>query len=367
MEKCESTIGGREECPTTGRLHVHAVCDFADPYLYRWLKYVFPDINIKNNVKSKPKAIAYAQKGGQVVWETRKPTSWEETPIPKMSSHEKAAEILRLAEDGDSETIRAKYPGEYLRMHSTISKLLASSTLKKYQERPNRTIDLPNKNLFIWGDAGTGKTWLAREICHPRPYFKGQNKWWDGWDNTYTGIVFNDLTMGTGFNWQTVLDAGDAYPFNVEIKNGSGTVDPGDVPVVCTSNYSPEELMEGWSDARKDALKRRFNFVRVEWVEWGSEKSLHWTFDPRLNWRPPAPVQWWVKKQEQYVRTEQEPSEEEIQERKAMARETLAKEMEERRRDEEENGPYQPTWAQRRASDRAQEEEETSEDSIMED
>jgi hypothetical protein len=244
-EKCEASIAGREECPTTGRVHIHAVCDFPDPFAYRCLKHVFPEINIKNNVRSRQKAISYMQKDGTIVWDVRKPTSWVEARQPKMSANEKAADILRLAEEGDSESIRGKYPGEYLRMHLTISKLLATSTLKKYQERPNRTIDLPNKNLFVWGDAGTGKTWLAREICHPRPYFKGQNKWWDGWDNTYTGIVFNDLTTGTGFNWQTVLDAGDAYPFNVEIKNGSGTVDPGNVPVVCTSNYSPEELMEG--------------------------------------------------------------------------------------------------------------------------
>jgi hypothetical protein len=158
----------------------------------------------------------------QLLWEDRKETSWVHAPEKKRDSNERAAEILRLAGEGDLNTIRNEFPGEYIRSHATIHKLVAEAVLKKFQERPNNAVDLKNKNLFLWGDPGTGKTWLARKMCQPRPYCKSQNKWWDGFDETYTAIIFNDLTTSTRFNWQTVLDAADAYPFGVEIKNGGG-------------------------------------------------------------------------------------------------------------------------------------------------
>jgi hypothetical protein len=156
-------------------------------------------------------------------------------------------------------------------------------------------------------------------MCQPRPYCKSQNKWWDGFDETYTGIIFNDLTTSTGFNWQTVLDAADAYPFGVEIKNGAALVDPSTIPVVCTSNYSPEELTEGWTTGRREAFERRFNFVHVQWEQFGGVKSLRWTFDSSFKWRPPVDDRWWEQPVNQGRRAHCD------------ARES----------------PYEPTWAQR--------------------
>jgi hypothetical protein len=123
---------------------------------------------------------------------------------------------------------------------------------------------------------------------------KTQNKWWDGWDNEkYSGIIFNDLDTRQGFNWQTVLDAADVYPFHGEVKNGGTTIDPVDKPVVCTSNYSPEELIGEWAEQRQVAFKRRFHIVRVQWYMWGQRaRSLKWTYDGSLSWRPPE-ERWW--------------------------------------------------------------------------
>jgi hypothetical protein len=292
IEKCEYSVAGVEQCPKTGRTHVHVVCEFQDPHSYRWLKYIFPTINIDADVRHKTRAIKYVQKV-QLLWEDRKETAWSHAPEQKLDSKARAAEILRLANDGDIKSIQAQFPNEYLRNHATIHKLVSESVLKRFQERPNHGIDLKNKNLFLWGDPGTGKTWLARNMCQPRPYCKSQNKWWDGFDDTYTGIIFNDLTTSTGFNWQTVLDAADAYPFGVEIKNGSGVVDPSTIPVICTSNYSPEQLTEGWTMGRREAFERRFNFVRVQWKVFGGVRNLKWTFDSKYKWRPPEDERWW--------------------------------------------------------------------------
>jgi hypothetical protein len=195
---------------------------------------------------------------------------------------------------GRVDEIVDKYPEEYMRHTPTILKEAADAELARAQSQPNELVDLRRKNMFIWGDAGTGKTWLAREICKPRPYMKGQNKWWCGWNQRYTAIIFNDLTTSTGFNWQTVLDAADAYPFHAEVKNGSAVVDPRYIPVVCTSNFSPEQLMENWDDERKKAFHRRYHVVHVEWMQWGRQRNLHWTFDASLGWQPPED-RWWEK------------------------------------------------------------------------
>jgi hypothetical protein len=303
-EHCQYVIAGVETCPRTGREHVHAVCDFASHKDYKWLKHVFPTINIKTDLKSRKKAVQYVVKGGQAAWELNKAGSWRlpENVPKKTSRREVAGEILKLAREGKIEEIATCYPDEYFRYHGIIQKEAANAELARLRARPKITINLREKNLFIWGDAGTGKSWLADEICGPRAYAKSQNKWWDGWDNSvYSGIIFNDLDLRQGFNWQTVLDAADVYPFHGEVKNGYTIIDPIEKPVVCTSNYSPQELFGEWIEARVEAFKRRFNIVQVQWVQWGASKMLKWTYDPKLSWRPPE-TKWWDAEPEQGTR-----------------------------------------------------------------
>jgi hypothetical protein len=109
-----------------------------------------------------------------------------------------------------------------------------------------------NKNLSIWGDPGTGKTYWGHSLCGEFPILKGQNKWWDGTFSEVppTGILWNDVQPLTGFNWQTLLDSVDGYAFIAEIKFGCRLIDPRQIPVVCTSNYSPEELLAGMPPPR---------------------------------------------------------------------------------------------------------------------
>jgi hypothetical protein len=297
QDHCQYAIAGVETCPQTGREHVHVVCDFDSHKDYRWLKQVFPSINIRTDLKSRKKAVQYVVKGGHAAWEHNKAGSWRMTEtVPKKSSRrEVAADILRLAREGKLEEITDKYPDEYFRYHGIIQKEAANAELARLRARPKITIDLKEKNLFIWGDAGTGKSWLADEICGPRAYSKSQNKWWDGWDNSiYTGIIFNDLDLRQGFNWQTVLDAADVYPFHGEVKNGYTIIDPIEKPIVCTSNYSPLELFGEWIEARVEAFKRRFNIVQVQWVTWGKTRTLKWVYDHKHSWRPPE-IKWWEK------------------------------------------------------------------------
>jgi hypothetical protein len=66
-----------------------------------------------------------------------------------------------------------------------------------------------------------------------------------------------------GLNWQTLLDSAHGYAFIAEIKFGCRLIDPRHIPVVCTSNYSAEELLAGMPDVRVQALKRRFRLIEM--------------------------------------------------------------------------------------------------------
>jgi hypothetical protein len=302
------TVGGIEQCPTTGRTHVHAVLEVSDCEDYKWLKHLFPRINIQVGIRKKKEAELYVRKENRIAWEHQRTGYFrahveqkrDEREEKRREAKEKFEDIITLAEDGNLQQIKNKYPMEYLRMFTTLHKIATDAKLTKSAELPNRQVQLHQKNKFIYGDAGTGKTWMARDMCGPKPYLKGQNKWWDGWDGTHTGILFNDLVKNPAFNWQTVLDAGDCYPVHVEVKNGSALVYAADIPVICTSNFSPEELMEDWADSRKQAFWRRFSVIEVRWQWMGTPaQSLRWRYDPQQEWRPNLGADWWFKKKPQ--------------------------------------------------------------------
>jgi hypothetical protein len=175
---CEYAIAGIERCPKTNKEHVHVLCEFTSEREYKWLKYVFPTVNIRNDLKNRNKAIEYVTKNGPPAWEINKAGSWRlgQKPVKK-SKREIAGEVLQLAREGKVDEIARLYPDEYLHHHGVITKEAASAQLARLRERPKRQVNLREKNMFIWGDAGTGKSWLADNICGPRPYMKTQNKW----------------------------------------------------------------------------------------------------------------------------------------------------------------------------------------------
>jgi hypothetical protein len=64
-------------------------------------------------------------------------------------------------------------------------------------------------------------------------------------EDTPTGIIWCDLQPLANFNWQVVLNSADAYCFIAEVKFGATLIDPGNIPVLVNSRYSPEALPPG--------------------------------------------------------------------------------------------------------------------------
>jgi hypothetical protein len=191
-----------------------------------------------------------------------------------------------------------RYPGEYLRYRATLNNIATEERMKELTAEANQGVPLKQKNVYIYGDPGTGKSWLAREACGPRAYLKAQNKWFDGLREETTGLVWNDLQDMKGFNWQTLLDSADTYPIIVEIKGGHTIWDGRTKPVWVTSNYSPEEVMASQPQVRMEALKRRFQIVEVRWRRLGQMKILDWRIEAEGSFKAPKQC-WWEKRTEE--------------------------------------------------------------------
>jgi hypothetical protein len=292
-----------ENAPQTGKVHFHIYMEFPNQEVGKWLMNIWPEVHI-DVVRSPRKAIEYVLKGGNIwdVYGIGLCTGPIETPATvgeKVRHHSSGAdkwhEILHAIENDELETIKSKCPHEWICYHSTICKMHAESIVRKMMienAAGPQSVDLKEKNLFLWGDAGTGKSYIARSRAGPNPYYKLQCKWWDGWDRDNTGIIWNDVVPFAGLNWQTLLDSADEFPFCAETKGGMTAVNPVPIPVTVTSNHSIEELFEHATEARKEAFRRRFTVAEVRWHRFGKARVRRWKIEAGTTWRPPPGI-WW--------------------------------------------------------------------------
>jgi hypothetical protein len=291
------------------KTHDHIYCEFTSKSAYKWIQKIKPEPHWEAVTRKKAdrvKAWEYVRKDGEILWETGKPNIWIQEHInekqdpaydhwvtkilpkpAKMSRDEKAREIVRLVETGNIEEVKREFPQEYLYTNATIEKMATRCLITQLQQEEIQPIHPKRKNVYLLGDPGTGKPFLARKRCGICPFNKTQNKWFDGLSSQTPGIIWNDLQPMQGFNWQTLLDSADQYPIQVEIKGGTTIWDPRQKPVWVTSNYSPEEIMEHQPQARIEALKRRFTIVKGEWITFGQLKTLHWTIENGQTFKVP--------------------------------------------------------------------------------
>jgi hypothetical protein len=292
-----------ETCPETGRIHFHLYLEFPDDEKGKWMLNIWPDVHI-DVVRSPAKAVAYVIKDGDV-WEVagtgrcngplEAPAAQGQKVAGSCHMADKWHGILYAIEHDDLDGIKERWPHEWITHHTTICKMHAEAmmqTMMRQNAEARISVDFKAKNLFLWGDAGTGKSFIARDRSGSNPYYKLQCKWWDGFTKTNTGIIWNDVVPFAGFNWQTLLDSADEFPFCAETKGGMTAINPVTTPVTVTSNHSIDELFEHATEARKDAFRRRFTVAEVRWTRFGKAKVLSWKVEAGSPWKPPGTI-WW--------------------------------------------------------------------------
>lgn len=153
-----------------------------------------------------------------------------------------------------------RYPKYAMTSTSAMMKIYAIYEGKK--EIPTLDGELKDYNLWIYGEAGTGKSRFAFETFGSY-YSKQPSKWWDGYKGEET-VVLDDLDPeSTKYIIRYLKIWSDRYPFEAEIKGGTLKIRPR--RFVITSNYSLEECISNFTDIAP--LRRRFKVMEFTMTE----------------------------------------------------------------------------------------------------
>lgn len=255
-----------EQCPTTGRKHIQAVFKFTKRRRFADLKKLFgkynPHIELCRNYLQ---AVKYCSKEETRIGDTTRvepPTSRDET-------------IRNLIERGELQTIRSEHYGFYLRHRRAI----LEDMVAQYTPKPcDHT-----RGIWVTGLPGCGKTKAVAELPI-EIYWKGQNKWWDG----YTGehIVLMDDFDNTSWKWAIhfVKRWTDHYPVIGETKGGN--VQLSHEWFIITSNETLQESIQELSIYHQTAITRRFKQLDFRCIN-VIEELRALTAMPQLGSEPP--------------------------------------------------------------------------------
>lgn len=225
-----------------------------------WLKnaYFGPRIHLEVARGTTKQAWDYCTKEGNIIIEYNKPDTVDRTPHRR--GDELARNILRDIGELDEEDFKEQYPSFYLR-NKPIYDQHRISYLQRTAIAYNS--ELHDKNLWLYGPTGTGKTTFALSgLPVYQIYSKpATNKWFDGFDPArHKRVVLDDLPIlqpGSNIPYYLKIWA-DHYGCTVE-KKGSGTFLDARIPIIVTSNFSIDEAIPNEID--RQAIKRRFREV----------------------------------------------------------------------------------------------------------
>lgn len=239
QETAEYLVYGRE-VGEGGTPHLQGYVRFRNPVTFRKLKEKLQRAHIEAQRGDTTAAADYCKKDGDF-------KEFGVLPATKRSGTARWAWIIERAEEGDLESIKREYPGDYLRLYDKLLRL---------RKRNKSILDGSLEHEWWHGPTGTGK---SRKVWtdHPDHYAKQLNKWWDGYGDEDVVVIEewaprNECTASYLKIWA------DRYPFPAEVKGGNlKRIRPR--KIIVTSNYTIDQCFERSED--RDPLKRRFKQV----------------------------------------------------------------------------------------------------------
>lgn len=245
LEKLSSyLVTGKEKAPTTGQLHLQGYVELKKPVRRTQLVKILACF-WEPAKGTGQQAADYCRKEGDFyeVGELKEQD-------PGKREQNRWDEARRQAECGE----RLEDSQIYITHYSNVR-----SIMRDHISMPDElSWTLGNTpNVWIYGEAGTGKSRKARED-YPGAFLKSTNKWWCGYQNQ-PYVVVDDVDIGHACLGHHFKIWADRYPFPAEVKGSSIALRP---QVVCvTSQFSIDQI---WPDQEtRDALHRRFKSIRL--------------------------------------------------------------------------------------------------------
>lgn len=256
---CKYAVYGKEVAPTTGTQHLQGYMHLEKRQYRR---------TIATSVKINGNPIwSYLQPANGSELQNRdyciKSGNFKEfgaLTITDQKEVDKKQKVMNVMNDWmqlTKEEFEEKWPYEALHWRRKLMDWEASKAMKSDVWDG----DLRQKNLWIWGPPGTGKSKWARSQAQGACYCKLINKWWGGYEKRFHKIVLmEDYPVDGKYLTQQMKLWSDRYVFIAETKGGQQLIDPGCFYFIVTSNHSMEEIFEGED---LNAIKRRFTEVEI--------------------------------------------------------------------------------------------------------
>lgn len=257
QDLCKYIIYGEEEAPSTGTKHIHLYCRLKTKMYKNTIKCMFPRGVIEVARGDEMQCYNYCSKGGKFKEFGQRLSKIDDWVTKIQKTKKMLDDLLKMSweEFGNTWTIQA------LNRRSQLIQWKFDRT----PILPPFEGELREKNVWIWGPAGTGKTVWARKQMDPKnTMFKLQNKWWEGYDDySCRLVIIEDLDKNYAKALTTHLKVwADRHWFAGEVKGGAIKVNPCKFFLIVTSNHSIEECFENEEDQK--AIKRRFKEIKIE-------------------------------------------------------------------------------------------------------
>jgi len=241
-------VGQIEAGGETERPHIQAYGNWPNAMRFGALKRFAPTVNLRE-VKIDNGVRDYCMKE-----DTRVAGPWEFGKIPvRRNSKTDWDACLQAAKQGEFDKIP---PGILIRNYGNIQKIYKDSC---------PVVDSPGvRGIYIYGQAGIGKSTLARELFPGEStYDKNHNKWFDGY-KSQTVIIWDDLETHEPKMFSNYFKIWtDRYGCRGEVKGG--VVPLNHKYFIFTSQYPFEEVFQ--DKETYDAMYRRCFIYHMEHVE----------------------------------------------------------------------------------------------------
>lgn len=175
-----------------------------------------------------------------------------------MKPHNQWEIIKEMINDGaTADRIRDRFPQTWAAYRGSIDAWINEGRQSRLEQFDG---ELKDKNMWIWGRAGVGKSRKAREEGE-RHYNKQANKWWDGYSGEDT-VIIEDLDPDNCRLLVHHLKIWlDRYIFTAQVKQSSIILSPKDFRLIITSNYSPEQCFNATD---LEAIRRRLKVIHMD-------------------------------------------------------------------------------------------------------